>query len=412
MTNSLIDSLKSLATPDLTQRMASHLDEPAEHVASGMTGGMGAMLMGLLGKASNPSAMQGIFNTVSNNANDGSVLANPASLVGAAPGSPMASLGSQFLSSIFGGHAPAVNDALSRTSGLRGASVTSLMQMAAPLLLGVLGKRVREGGLNPASLGRLIGDERASIWRAAPPGIASALGMQERVPEQEVPVGEPPRYEQRTRATPPQPERGRNNRWVWPTVAVLAALALILGTRQRRHPPVVPINAPSTTSGGEVAPVAPVVTPTPGGPIRLPNGTVINAAANAPEGMMVAFLSDSNQRVDTTWMVLNRLQFETNSANLRPESQSEVRDIAAIMKAYPNATVKVGGFTDSTGNEAANQKLSRDRAQGTRAAIIKMGIAPSRVTAEGFGSQHPIASNSTDEGRAENRRIALLVTNK
>jgi outer membrane protein OmpA-like peptidoglycan-associated protein len=411
MTTSLIDSLKSLATPDLMQRIASHLDEPAEHVASGMTGGMGAMLMGLLGKSGNPSAMQGIFSTVSNNANDGSVLENPASLIGAAPGSPMSSLGSQFLSSIFGGHAPAVNDALSRTSGLRGASVTSLMQMASPLLLGVLGKRVREGGLNAASLGRLISDERASIWRAAPPGIASALGMQERAPEQEVPVGES-RYEQRSRSYPPQPERARNNRWVWPTVAVLAALALILGTRQRRHPPVVPINAPPTASGGEVAPVAPVVTPTPGGPIRLPNGTVINAPANAPEGMMVAFLSDSNQRVDTTWMVLNRLQFETNSANLRPESQAEVRDVAAVLKAYPNATVKIGGFTDSTGNEAANLKLSRDRAQGTRAAIIKMGIAPSRVTAEGFGSQHPIASNSTDEGRAQNRRIAVIITNK
>jgi outer membrane protein OmpA-like peptidoglycan-associated protein len=74
--------------------------------------------------------------------------------------------------------------------------------------------------------------------------------------------------------------------------------------------------------------------------------------------------------------------------------------------------VKVGGYTDNTGDPAANQKLSQDRANAVVLELVTLGIPASRLSAEGYGQQYPVADNSTDSGRAQNRRIALRVTEK
>jgi len=74
------------------------------------------------------------------------------------------------------------------------------------------------------------------------------------------------------------------------------------------------------------------------------------------------------------------------------------------MKANPTAHRQVRGFTDSTGSEAHNQRLSEARANAVRDYFIKQGIAPARVRAKGFGQSNPVASNDTVEGRAMNRR--------
>ena len=82
------------------------------------------------------------------------------------------------------------------------------------------------------------------------------------------------------------------------------------------------------------------------------------------------------------------------------------------MKAYPNVHVRVGGYTDNQGDAAANLKLSQDRANVVMAQLVGRGIDASRLDAKGYGEDHPVADNSTVEGRAANRRIALRVTQK
>jgi outer membrane protein OmpA-like peptidoglycan-associated protein len=83
-----------------------------------------------------------------------------------------------------------------------------------------------------------------------------------------------------------------------------------------------------------------------------------------------------------------------------------------ILKAYPTVHLKIGGYTDNVGDPAANFKLSDERAKSVRNEMIKMGVEPSRLLAEGYGEQYPVASNDTEEGRAQNRRIAVRVTKK
>jgi OmpA-OmpF porin, OOP family len=412
MTTSLIDSVMNLATPDLTSKIASSLGEPLDAVSSAVAGGLNSMLLGVLGKTADPSAMRSVFNLVTDPANDGRVLDDPAALVGAPEGA-ISSLGGQFLSNVFGTRGSDVNDVLSRTSGLRVGSISSLMQLTAPLLLGVLGKRARGDGLNAASFTRLFEDERDSIENAAPPGVAGALGLAEPVAAESYEgeaVYEEGRVEQPSRVYAPE-EQTSGVRWLWPALVALAAIALFLGTRARHSVPA-PVadttTARSRAAAGEVAELSSGIVQ-----LRLPNDNVLSVPASSAEAKLVAFLNDSTRSPDdTSWIVLDRVHFESSSAKIDPDAEAQAKNISDILKAYPHAVAKIGGYTDSTGSDAANLRLSRSRAESARASVEHNGLAATRVTADGFGSKDPVAPNSTDDGKAQNRRVALLVISK
>jgi outer membrane protein OmpA-like peptidoglycan-associated protein len=145
----------------------------------------------------------------------------------------------------------------------------------------------------------------------------------------------------------------------------------------------------------------------------LPSGIVLNVRPGGIESRLVAFIEDRSRTVnDTTWFDFDRLNFATGSATILPESQQQLDNIAEVLKAYPNVTVKVGGYTDKTGNPRANLRLSQSRAESVRTTLIGKGVAARRMVAEGYGDKHPVADNATPDGRTRNRRIALRVTAK
>jgi OmpA-OmpF porin, OOP family len=131
------------------------------------------------------------------------------------------------------------------------------------------------------------------------------------------------------------------------------------------------------------------------------------------EDRLLRFVQDPSKRVDnTTWFAFDRLLFDSKSATLQPSSEEQLGNIAAIMKAYPNVHIKIGGYTDNTGDPSANMTLSQQRADTVKQQLISMGISPDRLEAQGYGDQYPVADNATDEGRQKNRRISLRVTQK
>ncbi len=130
------------------------------------------------------------------------------------------------------------------------------------------------------------------------------------------------------------------------------------------------------------------------------------------EANLLDFIKSDKPVDKETWFDFDRLTFETGSATLKPESQEQLKNIAEILKAYPNVNIKLGGYTDNTGNANANLKLSGDRATSVKKELAGLDIADSRLEAEGYGQEHPVASNDTEEGRAKNRRISVRVTKK
>jgi outer membrane protein OmpA-like peptidoglycan-associated protein len=147
--------------------------------------------------------------------------------------------------------------------------------------------------------------------------------------------------------------------------------------------------------------------------VKLPNGVELNVPEFGVERKLIAFIEDKNKPVDkTTWFTFDRLDFETGSATLKPASAEQLKNIAAIMKAFPKVALKIGGYTDNTGNADANLKLSQKRAENTMQELVKLGTDAKRLEASGYGEKHPVADNSTEEGRQKNRRIDLRVTSK
>ena len=102
------------------------------------------------------------------------------------------------------------------------------------------------------------------------------------------------------------------------------------------------------------------------------------------------------------------ITFETGKADLKPESLVEILRIAKLMQENPELEFEVQGHCDSTGSDQVNDPLSQKRAEAIVAALVEQGIAGSRLSAVGKGSRVPIASNSTDEGRARNRRVEFI----
>ena len=102
------------------------------------------------------------------------------------------------------------------------------------------------------------------------------------------------------------------------------------------------------------------------------------------------------------------ITFETGKADLKPESMVEINRIAKLMQENPGIEFEVQGHCDATGSDKVNDPLSQKRAEAIVAALVEQGIAESRLTPVGKGSHVPIATNSTDEGRAKNRRVEFV----
>jgi OOP family OmpA-OmpF porin len=149
--------------------------------------------------------------------------------------------------------------------------------------------------------------------------------------------------------------------------------------------------------------------------LPLPTGRTLQVGAKSTEAQLFYLLTDNaNARPDTAQagICLDRVSFEAGTATLTPGSQAQVTNLVALLQAYPNAQLKVGGFTDNQGRAEANLLLSADRANAVRQALLQQALAPSRVAAQGYGQTHPLVSNATRAGRAQNRRVAILLLKK
>ena len=101
--------------------------------------------------------------------------------------------------------------------------------------------------------------------------------------------------------------------------------------------------------------------------------------------------------------------FATNSANLSSVAMDSLNRAAETLVQYPETTITIAGHTDSTGNDAINNPLSQQRAQSVAAYLVQRGVNGSRLSPVGYSSRQPIASNDTEVGRAQNRRVEILI---
>jgi outer membrane protein OmpA-like peptidoglycan-associated protein len=408
MAATLVDSLQGLVTPQLLATASSRLDEPESAVSKGLAAAIPLILGGLIQKKDDPTLMSQVMGLLRNRAASPDALANPASVVpapGELPTSGISELGSKLQALLFDTRTGPANSALAEYAGIKSTSASSLTTLAGAMVSGFLGDRVRRDGLNASGLVGLLAGQRDSILRALPSSLSGIAGL-----------GALRDFGTRITGTARR-DREESWAWVWPLAAALLIGLVLWSMWERRnveeaaHTAAVRVGdaAGAAVDQGRLA-IAKLGSFV---PRKLPSNVELNVPEHGVEAAVIAYLDDPSRPVDpTTWFNFDRLLFETGSARLMPQSEEQLRNVAEIMKAYPSMKAKIGGYTDNVGDPSANLVLSQARATNVRGAIIALGIAPERLTAEGYGEQFPVASNATDDGRQQNRRIALHVTER
>ena len=430
MATSLLESLTQHATQQLVPAATAKLGEPESAVTRGLHASYASILAGLVSRVGEPGVMRKVFDLVSSPSNDARLLeagstlrpdtlTNLLDLSGSS--SVVGQLGSKFTSVLFDGNSAEAAEVVARHSGLRFESAAKLLTLCGPLVLSVLGRKVRDNRLDLAGFANLMMTQKDEILRAAPPGITALLdrfgGTSRETVRPVSTYAEPPR-------TVVAEPRASSMRWLLPALGALAALFVVWSATRRASVDRAATRADSAVTrmseaAGDVARSTGAAVSSAVASLgdfvrrRLPNGTELNVPERGIESHLITFIEDGNRPVsDTLWFNFDRLLFDTDAATLQPQSQEQLRNIAEVLKAYPNVAMKVGGYTDNTGDPAANLDLSQRRATNVRQALVDLGVPANRLQAEGYGERHPVADNMTEEGRQQNRRIALNITRK
>lgn len=112
-----------------------------------------------------------------------------------------------------------------------------------------------------------------------------------------------------------------------------------------------------------------------------------------------------------TLVTFGDVLFDFNKAELKSSALPNVTTLAAFLQENPDRKVIVEGYTDSVGSASYNQGLSERRAESVRRALLRAGVDPARVVAQGYGKEYPVADNSSNSGRAQNRRVEVTISN-
>jgi len=411
MTASLIDLVRHGVTGGgIVDRAASALGIAPDAANKGLGAAGSAMLAGLASKATDTGALGNLVDLVKDPALESSAIDDPSRLLADDPESArVRGLGSRMMSMLFGARTDDLVGGLGAHAGLGKGTAASLLGLAAPLFMRTIGSLVRSGGLNAAGLGRMLLGQQRDIMAAVPGPMAGLFGSR---PATAVPV-EARAGERVVPARRPQEDRKRAW-WILPAILIPLALLAVWLLRDRRSDE--REAAERDLVSATRAPRAPgAATPTPAAILTterlVETGVELRYAPGGVESRLLALLRDQSAVPDEqTWFDFDRLTFATSSARLEASSEEQLDNLAAILKAYPNASIKIGGYTDSTGSHERNLELSQGRADTVKQELVSRGIARDRLEAEGYAEAHPVASNDTEAGRAQNRRIALRVT--
>jgi len=420
----LLNLLQNEFSGDVVSKVASLIGEPPAKTQTAVASAIPAIIGALTQRAATPQGAGDLFGMLQRGGFDGSMFGSLASVLGRSSGAAdLTKIGGPLLASLFGSRQSGVANWLGSAAGISQQSSSSLLSMLAPFAMNFLGKQLTSGGgFNLSALTSLLGGQASFLGSAAPAGLANALGLGS---FSEL-TGAAARRVEQTATQAASTGMG----WLKWALPLLALIVVFAAWRSCRTAPEVTSNLPSAaevkgaataakdaaaTVATEAGHAAAAAWAKLGAFVKrsLPDGIELNIPENGIEWNLLAFIQDATRAVDDkTWFSFDRLEFETGSAVLKPSSREQLSNIAAILKAYPNVQIKVGGYTDNTGDKAANLALSTDRAVNTMKELVALGVAATRMSAEGFGDQHPVASNDTEDGRQRNRRIDIRVTKK
>ena len=351
--DSLFGVLQNFLSPDVLQKISTEINQPVEKTKAGLKSVIPTLLMGIVNKGSTKEGAESLVSIANRQTMPASVSADSETL----------KEGSEVLSSIFGNNLPSTVSKLGATTGLNTSSITKMLGMAAPLVMGVIGTKIKNEKMNASSLMNFLGQQKSSLLALLPGNFAGGLG------------GVDSQTYQKS---------------LWPKI-VLGVLLVSGG-----------IWLFNSYKYGPNKPVAVMETPV----AALP---ATSAVAVQSIGSLQDFMNSNAAAGTLRRFRFENLNFKTGTTTLMNGAELEINQIAFTMKTFPNSTVRIDGFTDNIGPESVNQSISNKRAMAVKNQLVASGVSASRITTAGMGSRNPIATNESAQGRAENRRIEFVV---
>lgn len=374
---------------------------------SAFTASAASVLAGMLNKAGSESGLGTLLNMATKST--GMDLSSPVDIFTTPDKmTSLQDLGGNIVDTLFGNKRDGVVNTLTSALGLSGNNGGSLLRIAAPVIMSLVGKLVKSKGLNMEGLAALLLGQKAHVKDKIPAGLLKELGVAnfDELAERTV-VETSPRHTARAAAPPPPVKKSGWGKWLWPLLIALGVLwALNMCAKKER---VDDGTGAVVTEQDEV-----IVEETPATP---PTETITTPAPEVTEETVVVedfgkqlrdYLASASRDPNREFPL--QIEFPTDGSMPNVESLPDVQTLITIMQENPGLSIVIEGHTDSDGDAVANQQLSESRAQAVMKMLVDAGIEGSRVTAVGVGSANPIADNSTEEGKQKNRRIAVKVT--
>lgn len=431
---SLLNTLSVLLTSDFFRKTAAQLHESEHNVAKGI-GAVVPMIVGACADTTRDTGSLTVLSKLLGDSRNEQAASSFGGLLSSYNNSEQVELGSTVAHTLFGENFHGVIQAVSGYCNVSETSAHSLVSLGSTMVVGQLGEVARSQQFDNDALARYIQNEESGVTAMLPtnfgaalsqlgiPGaalFAQATGTGNGVAAQAL-QGVTAATQAGTTATTVASADAFS--WLIPVAGIAALIAGVVFLAKSCG--TVASTAPTTTATQDTTmqiladAEAPRVLSTTGmdlgtmGTVSLPGGASLNIPSNGIESQLLAFIQDSTKQIDkTTWFNFDRLLFETGKSTLKSESAEQVSNITSILKAFPAVHLKIGGYTDNVGNAASNVTLSGARAKALVTELVKGGVEAARLESEGYGQEHPVASNDTEEGRAQNRRVAARVTKK
>jgi OmpA-OmpF porin, OOP family len=447
-TFNLLDMAKSYLTNELVSKASSALGESEGGIAKVLSAAIPSLIGTVADKASTTDGAHAVAQMASEHNNSG-ILGSLGNFFGGDSSSDLMSKGGGLISSLLGGgQGNMLTSLISNFAGVKNSSVTSLLSMAAPAVLGMIGKHSADNNISASGLGSFLGGQKDLAMKALPTGfsLASLFGGAASSATSTVTNAASAVTGAATNAYNNVEEKASSGLKFLLPLILLAGLAFgawymfkdgcnkgaatteVSGTDSSAT-----THGDATTTGDATATTTTVTAPTATvdsltglvnydlgtiGDLELPGGTKLTGVyANGFENTLVNFIKTGT--IDTVnkganWFNLHDVQFVSGKTTYAtPKALSQIKNVASVLKAYPNVVIKVGGNTDISGDATANKTLSQARATQVMKDLIANGAAATQIKeAVGYGSEFATAKAGDKVGMAADRKTTAKVASK
>lgn len=397
MSLDLLGLVKGYFNNDMLNQASSFLGEDKSVLSKGLDAIIPASLSGMIHQAESGNTNSLI--TLAKSAFDSGILGNLANSF-TSGGGGVPAIGPSLISGLFGDKFGGIANAISSFTGLKGSTTSSLFGSVVPVALAALGKYIGDNNATPGAVSSLLGGLKSSVLAAVPGGLNISRFFD----------STPTAHAAASHHHEPAPKKNRNLLPVLLTAAagIILLLWLMKGCGAKKEEAVAPVVHDTTVKKEVVTVVKEALK------VKLPNGVELDAYKGGIEDLLVAFLNDPAALPGKdNWFDFNDLNFKFGTAEIVPESKKELENIVQILKAYPKVKIKVGGYTDKVGDEAANKKLSGERAAAVATALKDAGVGAQVEGAEGYGSEFAkYPSDAPETDRIKDRRVSVSVRAK